>query len=77
MNMDSGARSPQAYLARLLPALDNAIATACLMALVFVGGWLVPIDPSLFQSSTNVLMLRLTTTLLDPFLSGMIDLPGE
>ena len=53
------------------------MATACLTAFVFVGGWLVPIDPSFFQSSTNVLMLLLTTDLLDPFLSGMFDLPGE
>lgn len=65
----------QDYLARLLPALDNAMATACLTAFVFVGGWLVPIDPSFFQSSTNVLMLLLTTDLLDPVLSGMFNLP--
>jgi hypothetical protein len=59
---------------RLLPALPNAMATACLIALFFVGGWLVPIDPSFFQSSTSVLMLLLTTDWLDPFLSGMISL---
>jgi hypothetical protein len=67
----------QGYFARTLPAFDNAIATACLTAFVFVGGWLVPIDPSLFQSSTNVLMLLLTTNLLDPVLSGMLGLLGE
>jgi hypothetical protein len=65
------------YFVRLLPAFDKAMATACLIAFALVGGWLLPIDPSLFQSSTNVLMLRLTTDLLDPDLSGTIDLPGE
>jgi hypothetical protein len=48
-----------------------AMATACLIAFFFVDGWLVPIDPSFFQSSTSVLMLLLTTARLDPFLSGM------
>src|ERR1035437_7566278 len=59
---------------RLLPALPNAMATACLIAFFFVGGWLAPIDPSFFQSSTSVLMLLLTTDWLDPFLSSMIFL---
>src|SRR5450759_5543864 len=59
---------------RLLPALPNAMATACLIAFFFVDGWLAPIDPSFFQSSTSVLMLLLTTDWLDPFLSGMIFL---
>jgi NADH:ubiquinone oxidoreductase subunit H len=53
------------------------MATACLIAFVFVGGWLVPIEPSFFQLSTRVLILWLTTGLLDPFLSGMSDLLGE
>src|ERR1019366_2207557 len=61
---------------RLLPALANAMATACLIAFFFVGGWLVPIDPSFFPSSTSVLILLLTTDWLDPFLSGMIFLPS-
>jgi hypothetical protein len=52
----------------------NAMATACLIAFFFVGGWLVPIDPSFFQSSTSVLILLLTTDWLDPFLSGMLFL---
>jgi hypothetical protein len=68
------ALDPCGYILRLLPALVNAIATACLIALFLVGGWLVPIDPSFFQSSTNVLMLLLTTDWVDPFLSGMIVL---
>src|SRR5487761_2032135 len=59
---------------RLFPALPNAMATACLIAFFFVGGWLVPIDPSFFQSSTSVLILLLTTDWLAPFLSGMIFL---
>jgi hypothetical protein len=59
---------------RLFPALSNAMAMACLIAFSFVGGWLVPIDPSFFQSSTSVLILRLTIDWLDPFLSGMIFL---
>jgi hypothetical protein len=50
------------------------MATACLIAFFFVGGWLVPIDPSFFQSSTSVLILPLTADWLDPFLSGMIFL---
>src|ERR1035437_4066713 len=50
------------------------MATACLIAFFFVGGWLVPIDPSFFQSSTSVLILLLTTDWLDPFLSGMVFL---
>jgi len=50
----------------------DAMATACLIALFFVDGWLVPIDPSCFQSSTNVLILLLTIDCPDPFLSGMI-----
>src|SRR5665647_204054 len=50
------------------------MATACLIAFFFVGGWLVPIDPSFFHSSTSVLILLLTTDWLDPFLSGMIFL---
>src|SRR5450759_2159024 len=50
------------------------MATACLIAFFFVGGWLVPIDPSFFQSSTSVLILLLTTDWLDPFLSGMLFL---
>jgi hypothetical protein len=54
------------------------MATACLIAFFFVGGWLVPIDPSFFQSSTSVLILLLTIDWLDPFLSGMIlVLPPE
>ncbi|HEY5581835.1 MAG TPA: hypothetical protein VIK56_11865 [Rhodoferax sp.] len=57
-----------------MPAVANAIATACLIAFFFVGGWLVPIDPSFFQSSTSVLILLLTTDWLDPFLSGMLFL---
>jgi hypothetical protein len=65
---------PRDYVLRLLPALANAMATACLIAFFFVGGWLVPIDPSFFQSSTSVLILLLTTVLLVPFLSGMIFL---
>src|SRR5450759_295815 len=59
---------------RLFPDLANAMATACLIAFFFVGGWLAPIDPSFFQSSTSVLILLLTTGWLDPFLSGMIFL---
>src|ERR1039458_9861628 len=59
---------------RLLPALPNAMATACLIAFFFVGGWLAPIDPSFFQSSTSVLMLLLTTDWLDPFLRRMVFL---
>lgn len=59
---------------RLLPALVKAMATACLTAFFFVCGWLVPIDPSFFQSSTSVLILLLTTDWLDPFLSGMVVL---
>jgi len=59
---------------RLLPALLNAMATACLIAFFLVGGWLVPIDPSFLQSSTSVLMLLLTTDWLDPFLRGMLFL---
>lgn len=51
------------------------MATACLIALLLVGGWLVPIDPSFFHSSTRALILRLTTDLLDPFLSGMSYFP--
>jgi hypothetical protein len=51
--------------------VDSAIATACLIAFFFVGGWLVPIDPSFFQLSTNVLILLLTTDWRDPCLSGM------
>jgi hypothetical protein len=50
------------------------MATACLMAFFLDGGWLVPIDPSFFQSSTSVLILLLTTAWLDPFLSGTIFL---
>src|SRR5665811_572032 len=50
------------------------MATACLIAFFFVGGWLVPIDPSFFQSSTSVLILLLTTDWLDPFLRGMLFL---
>src|ERR1039458_1900408 len=57
---------------RLLSALPNAMATACLIAFFFVGGCLVPIDASFFQSSTSVLILLLTTDWLDPFLRGMI-----
>jgi NADH:ubiquinone oxidoreductase subunit H len=64
----------RSYVLRLLPALANAMATACLIAVFFVGGWLVPIDPSFFQSSTNVLILLLTVDWLDPFLSGMMSL---
>jgi hypothetical protein len=45
-----------------------------LIAFFFVGGWLVPIDPSFFQSSTSVLILLLTTDWLDPFLSGILFL---
>jgi hypothetical protein len=41
--------------------LDKAMATACWIAFFFVGGRLVPIEPFLFQSSTSVLMLLLTT----------------
>src|ERR1035437_10161738 len=52
------------------------MATACLIAFFFVGGWLVPIDPSFFQSSTSVLILLLTTDWLDPFFSGIIFLPS-
>ncbi|MDP3617196.1 MAG: hypothetical protein Q8R49_05185, partial [Rhodoferax sp.] len=52
----------------------NAMATACWIAFFFVGGWLVPIDPSFFQSFTSVLILLLTTDWLDPFLSGMLFL---
>ncbi|MBK8119156.1 MAG: hypothetical protein IPK39_08065 [Sulfuritalea sp.] len=37
----------------------------------FVGGWLLPIDPSFFQSSTKALMLLLTIDLLAPAFSGM------
>src|SRR5450759_981601 len=48
------------------------MATACLIAFFLVGGWLVPIDPSFFHSSTSVLILPLTTDWSDPFLSGMI-----
>ena len=59
---------------RLLPAFPSAMATACLITFFFVGGWLVPIDPSFFQSSTSVLMLLLTTDWLDPFLRGMLFL---
>lgn len=59
---------------RLLPALPNAMATACLIAFFFVSGWLLPIDPSFFQSSTSVLILLLTTDWLDPFLRGMLFL---
>ena len=59
---------------RLLPALANAMATACLIAFFLVVGWLVPIAPSFFQSSTSVLILLLTTGWLDPFLSGTIFL---
>jgi NADH:ubiquinone oxidoreductase subunit H len=62
------------YVFRLLPALANAMAMACLTAFSFVGGWLVPIDPSFFQSSTSVLILLLTIDWLAPFLSGMIFL---
>ena len=58
-------------VSRILPALPNAIATACLIAFFFVVGWLVPIDPSFFQSSTSVLILLLTTDWLLPLLSGM------
>jgi hypothetical protein len=36
------------------------MATDCLIAFFFDDGWLVPIDPSFFQSSTNVLILLLT-----------------
>ncbi len=60
------------YGFRLLPALVNAMATACLIAFFLVGGWLLPIDPSFFQSSTSVLILLLTTDWLAPFLSGMM-----
>jgi hypothetical protein len=56
---------------RLVPALDSAMATACLIAFFLVGGWLVPIEPSFFHSSTSVLILPLTTDWLDHFLSGM------
>jgi NADH:ubiquinone oxidoreductase subunit H len=62
---------------RFLPAFANAIATACSIAFFFVGGWLVPIDPSFFQSSTNVLILLLTTDWLDPFLSGTMFLSAS
>jgi hypothetical protein len=65
------------YLLRLLPALANAMAMACLIAFFFVGGRLVPIDPSCFQSSTSVLILLLTTDWLVPFLSGMLYLLAE
>lgn len=54
-------RGRAATVLRFLPALDNAMATACLIAFVLVDGWLAPIDPSFFQSSTNVLILLLTT----------------
>src|SRR5471030_691485 len=50
------------------------MATACLIAFFFVGGWLVPIDPSSFHSCTSVLILLLTTDWLNPFLSGIIFL---
>ena len=59
---------------RLLPALANAMATACLIAFFFVGGWLVPIDPSFSHSSTSILILLLTADRPDPFLSGMLYL---
>jgi hypothetical protein len=55
--------------------LANAMATACLIAFFFVGGWLVPIDPSFFQSSTSVLILLLMTDRPGPFLSGMFFVP--
>src|ERR1035437_8006485 len=47
------------------------MATACLIAFPLVAGWLLPIDPFFFQSSTSVLILLLTTAWLVPFLSGM------
>ena len=59
---------------RLLPALPNAIATACLIAFFFVAGWLAPIDPLVFQPSTSVLILLLTSDWPDPFLIGMLVL---
>ena len=65
------------YVLRLLPALSIAMATACLIAFFFVAGWLVPIEPSFFYSSTSVLILLLTTDWVDPFLSGMIFLLFE
>jgi hypothetical protein len=60
------------YGLRLFPALVNAMATACVIAFFLVGGRLVPIDPSFFQSSTSVLILLLTTDRLAPLLSGMM-----
>ncbi|HEX7455448.1 MAG TPA: hypothetical protein VF296_05330 [Gallionella sp.] len=76
VHLQSGQSQDQVhdYVLRLLPALSNAMATACLIAFFFVGGWLVPIDPSFFHSSTSVLILLLTTDWLDPFLSGIIFL---
>src|SRR5665647_33634 len=50
------------------------MATACSIAFFMVGGWLVPINPFFFHSSTSVLILLLMTNWLDPFLSGMIFL---
>ena len=52
-------RGRAATVLRLLPALDNAMATACLIAFFLVDGWLAPSDPSFFQPSTNVLILLL------------------
>jgi hypothetical protein len=56
---------------RVLPALANEMATACLIAFFFVCGWLLTIDPSVFHSSTSILILLLTTDRLEPFLSGV------
>ena len=64
-------RGRAATVLRLLPALDNAMATACLIAFFLVDGWLAPSDPSFFQPPTKVLILLLTVVRLEPFLRGM------
>jgi len=60
---------------RALPALLMAMATACWIAFYFVGGWLVPKDPSQIQSFTSVVILQLTVAWLVPLLSGIWNPP--
>jgi hypothetical protein len=74
MNSDSTGFAPARLRSAAFSSLGQCDGNGLLDCFFFVGGWLVPIDPSFFHSCTIVLILLLTTDWLNPFLSGMISL---
>jgi hypothetical protein len=56
---------------RLLPAFDNAMATACFTAFLRDFGWLVPMVPTSSYSWTSFLTLALIVSWLLPRFKGI------